>query len=829
MWIFVILYLSLINFNLSAVPVAPIVPATKKQAVPVKATQVQASQSQITQTKTTPVSTMPVTQAKQNIPKITNSKVAKKNLANKKTVNLKLLGSVGATGTCLTAGAVCTGPAECCNGVCNGGFCGCVYTPIGCAKDPACCAGTVLCPAPTLPCLESFCDTKCAQCCSGQTTPAAGLCSCGGNMGSLCHVDPDCDCPSPTCVFAHKSDPTGTCSTNGNTCSTDTDSNCALPFPPCVMLVGDSCTLGIVGAGCLMDADCSSGSCINNVCCGQVAGVACKSSCTYVDGCNGSCVAGKWVCAATGATCASSQDCCNAQEVCLSNGNCGPCALEKASCKLNSDCCSNNCDTSGTNPACPAGQACCVCDAAGQACTVSSFCCPGNICLATGVCSACILNGSKCTEPTDCCSNSCDSSGTNPACPAGQACCVCASVGKNCDNNAGCCSGVCTNGVCQLTLVGGNCATDTDCSSNNCAQIASCNSTCEQQIAAGQTPTYTYTNKCTCQPITNSCTRREDCCGGLLCIDGTCNCASLGNPCAASSDCCEGQTGQGHLACINNLCQPLSNLTCPENLGLDLAQIQTYFMSGSNIAANCNTAYKLLVYNYTLFAQYLTLVGSGALKCDQTINNLINHIYSNLVVLQANCNTNTNPANFYATSQVNAINTQYAASVATAASVFNNLALNPAVVNQIAATNYAEALSYGVFTGSFNGMTYNASATAQCNANASTCVCESDVIYVAPGASCISSPCCVGDINRDLNSAAASMAVTMTGVTNTQITTPYLVTPLGANNIVDAASTQLTNNGQYGFIADRFLSLVQCWLAAIPSTANCPAITAKFN
>jgi hypothetical protein len=312
--------------------------------------------------------------------------------------------------------------------------------------------------------------------------------------------------------------------------------------------------------------------------------------------------------------------------------------------------------------------------------------------------------------------------------------------------------------------------------------------------------------------------------------------------CTSSSDCCEGKESQGHLACINNLCQPLSNLICPENLGLDLAEIQTYFMSTPNIAANCSTAYKLLVYNYTLFAQYLTLVESGTLTCDQTLNSLINNICSNLVVLQANCNTSSSPATFFATSQVNQINSQFAFITTgtgatafntpvlnTAASVFNNLALNPTLVNQIANTNYAEALSYGIFTGIFNGTTYNASATAQCNATASACVCESDVIYEAPGASCISSPCCVGNINRDLNSVAASMAVTTVAPGGISTSAVYIVNPLGANNIVDATNAQLANNGQYGLIADRFLSLVQCWLAAIPGTAKCPVVTAKFS
>ena len=726
----------------------------------------------------------------------------------------------------------------------------------------------------TLPCLEASCSdvNNCAKCCSGKSIISAGTCALTGDQ---CAADADCKyspmhClvwPNAStfgfCTFSNttaddiykrsyrrdtqtamyndvpdiynnfgadrrlgcKSD--AYCQDKDNKCDSPTD-HCNPPDKPCQNIgLHNSCQLSIVGENCMTDAGCESGICIDHICCSHTNGAKCNSNCLNIPGCNGKCSGsgGTWECKDTGLACGQAQECCNVSDTCLSSGVCGACIAGGQLCKNSLDCCSGNCDATGTNPTCLAGQACCTCAAVGHACTNSVNCCGNNsntdtnICLSNNTCGACLLNNTACKTGLDCCSNSCQ-----------QNLCACAITGATCVNNSGCCSGICTDGLCQAAPVGSSCANNSDCSTNNCASIASCDDACQAQIKAGTAPTYSYASKCTCMPIGNKCVKESDCCGALICLDGTCNCVPKTGSCQASHECCEG-TDKGHLACIDNICQPLSELKCPVSLRADLANIQTRFMDPDlQISTGCAVAYELLIYNYTLFAQYLTLVLNNNLACDDTLNLLINSLGSNIVVFQANCNTDsssTGPQNFMATKQIDALNQQFAKDLVTAENLFNHVVLNKDLITKIIATNYSSALQVGTFTGNFDGFTYNSGATAECQSESSNCTCAADVNYVAFGSSCISTPCCVGDINQDLNRGAAEMVVNVIDST-VPVVKNYLVTPiLDQTKLISASNSALTQHGQYAFIADRFLSLMKCWLANLP--ASCPAITANLN
>lgn len=683
---------------------------------------------------------------------------------------------------------------------------------------------------------------------AGTITEAAGTCcsglSTGGTVGKcmsvgVCHNElgacksiADCPCEAAACYGANTGidqESPGYCTTSSTRCYKASD--CPAPTPYCAGIGLKTC-ISVAGEVCANNFECLSNNCLNYTCAAQTNGDPCNSNCTYVAGANGSCIKGQWSCVVTGAACVNSWDCCNIQESCLANLTCGICAATKATCKKDQDCCSGNCDITGKNPACAAGQSCCTCLSIGAACTTNQTCCPlttGNVCV-SGKCAPCINNSAKCVVDTDCCSNNCQDSK-----------CVAQLAGKICDNNSGCGSGTCTNNFCQISPIGDSCLVNSDCSSDIC----------------------TLDKYCACVMENNQCQQDSNCCGNLSCVNGSCSCLTVGQTCVSSNQCCEGNgTGSGgtaHLACSvvgnSKTCQPIAN--CPENLGLDLAQIQSFFMGqvgNSSVPTQCTVAYELLIYNYTIFAQYATLVSNGTIACTGAANpefqamltKLTDTIYYNLVVLQASCLTmnpigngysSKNPPfnSFSVTVPVDKINQAYANNLATAATVINSLQPNQAAISQIAATNYAPALQWGNFanTNCGSGIT----SCCQPGTSSTSCICEADISNNNPIASCISAACCVGDVSLDLASNADTMIVVTEpalSAANAAVISPnanpnanYLVVPAPASTIVKANSLSLINaDGTinpiniYALTADRFLSLVNCWLATLP--ANCP-------
>ncbi|HLB41019.1 MAG TPA: hypothetical protein VJJ83_04465, partial [Candidatus Babeliales bacterium] len=160
----------------------------------------------------------------------------------------------------------------------------------------------------------------------------------------------------------------------------------------------------------------------------------------------------------------------------------------------------------------------------------------------------------------------------------------------------------------------------------------------------------------------------------------------------------------------------------------------------------------------------------------------------------------------------------------TTATVISSLQPNQALVNQIAATNYPQALQWG----NFASANCSAGVTSCCQPGVSStsCTCEADISNNNPSATCISAPCCVGDVSLDLASNASAMIVvtvpTLAAANTAAIADPnanYLVTQptiVSASSLVNSDGT-INPANIYACTADRFLSLVNCWLNTLPA------------
>jgi hypothetical protein len=354
-------------------------------------------------------------------------------------------------------------------------------------------------------CCESTCDGVCEAC----------------SESGLCRAAPADDerCPPVTCgnalttcaTFAelqtnNRCQSLGVCKTACDPLTVALDTACEEVAPgingrcnPAGNCVDPRSTLG---AACQSDIDCSEGTCIDGVCCGEACGAACESC----DG-TGACIA-----EASGTNCGEGL-------ACFGRGAC--LAPNGSACVTAVECGSGNCE-----PAIGGGSACCtepcvggllcsgdgVCISPeadlGIACTVDGDCLGGR-CF-DGVCcdSECGAACERCNTPGQEGRCNAEPAGTqDEQCAEGQECagrgqCL-MPLGAACALNAECRSGECgaalegggeicceeacangqrcaANGSCVAAPSpdGSLCATGADCSSNSCVNGRCCESAC---------------------------------------------------------------------------------------------------------------------------------------------------------------------------------------------------------------------------------------------------------------------------------------------------------------------------------------------------------------
>ncbi|MEZ4311893.1 MAG: hypothetical protein R3F14_28010, partial [Polyangiaceae bacterium] len=460
----------------------------------------------------------------------------------------------------------------CCNTACNANCQACTAAKKGSGTDGTC--GSILSGADP--------DNECpgTQFCNG-----SGLCK--TPTGDACTVNADClsnacadgVCCNSTCTGACQActaakKGSGTDGTCGNIAlGTDPDDECFGMFS---CNGSGACALLANGTACTANGECSTGNCVDGVCCNT----ACNSLCQ-------SCLGVKKGSGADG-TCGSIAGFTDPDAECpgalVCNGA-GLCELPNGSaCAVGTDCVSNNCvDGVCCNTTCTA--TCNACTAAkkgsgggpdGVCAPIEAGTDPDSECFGTLSCggaSACALlsNGTSCTTGAECTSGQCvDGVCCNTACNGlCQACTAvikgngtdgtCGSISANLDPQDECTGVLACNGsgTCRLPL-GESCLVNTDCISNACVDGVCCNTTC-----TGTCQACTATKKGTgpdgvCGPIDVGTDPDNECFGAITCNGASaCGTNPNGTPCGAGGECASGQCVDG--VCCNtsctNLCQ----------------------------------------------------------------------------------------------------------------------------------------------------------------------------------------------------------------------------------------------------------------------------------
>ncbi|MBK8252714.1 MAG: hypothetical protein IPK82_08605 [Polyangiaceae bacterium] len=424
----------------------------------------------------------------------------------------------GACGSLLGNGSVCTVGNECQSGNCIDGVCcnstctqscqACniagslgTCTNIASGQDPSNeCSGTQVCNG------SGVCKKVNADACANGSECLSANCADGLCCNTAC---------SGTCQACNITGSLGTCSNVPN--GQDPSSEC----PGGTSCNGAAaCTLFTNGTACTINGECSSGACVDGVCCNNT--------------CNGTCQA----CNITGSvgTCTnvpSNQDPANE----CAGGECnGAAACEVANgaaCSTATQCQSGFC-TDGVCCSSACGATCQACNIAGSVGTCGNIPantdpgneCAGGECNGSGACE--VANGGTCTLSSQCISGNCVDgvccdtacTGTCMACDLTGSVGVCKNVPSGSDPDAECSGATTCNGLgaCALLGQGSACSSSSECATGFCADGYCCNSSC--------------TGLCkTCDGNLSE--------GG---VNGTCSDVILGldpyNECSGTSVCC---------------------------------------------------------------------------------------------------------------------------------------------------------------------------------------------------------------------------------------------------------------------------------------------------
>ncbi|MDI3291309.1 MopE-related protein [Polyangium sp. 15x6] len=443
-------------------------------------------------------------------------------------------------------------------------------------------------------------------CCpgDGKTSGNETDLDCGGSCAIKCEDNKKCivgiDCTSGNCFQSLCK--SATCNDkvqNGG----EPDVDCGLVCPN-KCLVGQSCNVDSdcisnlcqaankkciqkgPGDVCATNEECSTGYCVDNVCCNTACNGVCQACTTAKKGggtngfcgpvadntdpdsdCDlqeastcqntGVCVGGNCAKYAAGTQCQTATctgpntenqaDTCDGLGACVPKNekDCSPYACVsngcKSSCVTDGECANGNfCET----PQCqPKRQAGANCTAANQC--LSGSCVDGVCCLTNcaGTCLACNIPGSlgTCTAIT---ANQDPANECNPgSCDGGGQCQK--SNGASCSNNAQCVSGNCVDGVCCNTTCVGTClACSLSGSVGTCTNIpanADPDSECNPGACNGLGD---------CQGVVaTTCTQPSDCASGF-CVDGYC----CNEACTGACEACSGLVkGEGQ----NGTCGPI--------------------------------------------------------------------------------------------------------------------------------------------------------------------------------------------------------------------------------------------------------------------------------
>jgi len=441
------------------------------------------------------------------------------------------------------------------------------------------------------------CGGSCAQKCSDGAGCIVGIdcisgncfqnqcksATCGDGLKNGVESDVDCGevCPMQCIV--------------GKSCFTDNDCISKLCQP-----ASKTCVQKPKGSACNIDAECSTGNCVDGVCCSSSCSGECQA-CTASkkgSGADGDCgpVAGN--------TDPDNECQVAAPETCGNTGVCsgtGSCAKYSLGTVCDPAFCTNSttenpadtCDGQGVcvqkfDKACQTGYGC-VAGACKTTCVSNGECDNGYFCNAP-TCQIKKVNGDSCANGLQCQSGNCidgvccDSicTDTCKACNIAGSVGICSPIAANTDPlnecNPGSCDGI---GQCQKSN-GSSCATTAQCVSGNCIDGVCCNTnclgTCVSCANSGSVGTCSNipanadpNNECNpgqcdglgdCQGVNSeTCVVPADCASGF-CVDGYCCDTACTGTCQACSGALKGQGANGTCGAIllgqdpNNECNP---------------------------------------------------------------------------------------------------------------------------------------------------------------------------------------------------------------------------------------------------------------------------------
>ena len=458
--------------------------------------------------------------------------------------------SGGACAAKQASGATCSGANQCSSGNCvDGRCCGSASCPVCqvCTGAGGTCAnvGTVADPhggcAASPPCGNTGTCNGAGACTQAANTVACGLAeSCSGTT----HQPPSVCSGSGTCSQAS----TAPCSTyvcGTTTCKTScaVDADCVNPSSH-YCSAGTCVAKGGNGASCTATNQCTSGNCVDGICC-------LTSSCGTCQTCG----TASGICAnVTGGLsdphgrCPASPPCGNVGGICNGSGACTQFASGDA-CGLPEAC-------SGTTHQPPSS-----CSGAGSCDQTPTGGC-GNYACGTTTCKT------TCTADTDCASTTlyCTGNTTTPgSCNSKQG------LGATCTANNQCSQGNCVDGVCCDSTCGaachacnvpGNVGTCTVTTGASCGAGASCTSpsqftsaaVCASNGICSTSTTNCMQFLCTASGCPDHCNAVNDCIATAYCtgLGGTCQPrSSAGGPCTGTGTVDQCQTG---LFCTDGVC-----------------------------------------------------------------------------------------------------------------------------------------------------------------------------------------------------------------------------------------------------------------------------------
>ncbi len=473
-----------------------------------------------------------------------------------------------ALGTDCLSGSCADG--VCCNTACNTLCNACTATKKGSGADGTC--GTIATGTdPDSECFGAFsCNGAgaCSLLAAGAPCAANGECAstfcvdgvcCNGACNSLCN----------TCLALKKgSGADGTCGIVAT--ATDPDNECPGTLvcnsaAQCKSANGDACVLG---------TDCTSGACVDGVCCNTTCTGACQA-CTATKKGSGT----DGVCGSIAISTDPDSECFGAIS-CNGAGACATLALG-ATCTANGECANGFCvDGVCCNTACNA--LCNACTAVkkgsgadGTCAAVAANLDPDAECAGSLVCNGASLCKSPIADPclqnTDCVSGFCaDGVCCNAACTgACQACTTtkkgsgadgaCGNIAISTDPDSECFGAITCNGAgaCGALPAGAVCSANGECASSFCVDGVCCNSACNTLCNACTAVKKGSGPDGTCGVVAANLDPDNECAGALACNGASLCKLPNGEACALGTDCVSGACADG--VCCNTTCTGVCN------------------------------------------------------------------------------------------------------------------------------------------------------------------------------------------------------------------------------------------------------------------------------